>query len=128
MFTYMQTTWISQIIGARHRNPMYLIAMWNSHQLTVEYLSRTNNNVEAWHRVFQESIGLNHSQVYKLISAMINEQSFTQCKNDRGERLPLYSRIEYEHHHNQQLQNIIENYDNYAPLEFLNVCSYHFEL
>ncbi len=62
---------------------------------------------------------------------MINEQSFTQDKKDRidrGERLPLYSRIEYEHHHNQQLQNIIENYDNYAPLEFLNVCSYHFKL
>ncbi len=49
---------------------------------------------------------------------MINEQSFTQGKNDRidrGERLSLYSRIEYEHH-NQQLQNIIENYDNYALL------------
>jgi hypothetical protein len=114
----MQTTWIGQIIGARHRNPMYPIAIWNSHQLTVEYLPRTNNNVEAWHRTFQESIGLNHPQVYKLISAMINEQSFTQDKKDRidrGERLLLYSRIEYEHH-NQQLQNIIENYDNYALL------------
>ena len=62
----------------RHRRPpQYPHAVWNVNARVAQYLPRTNNRVEAWHRAFQKTVGYVHPTVYKLIEAIRLEQSST---------------------------------------------------
>jgi hypothetical protein len=73
---------------------------------------------------------MTHPQPLKLISALITEQGGTEGKQNRldlGERLPIYSKTQYERH-NIQLQNVIRDYNTYTETQFLDACCYHFDL
>jgi hypothetical protein len=80
-FTYFKATWISSLMrNNQRRQPLYAHAMWNCYEQTVQNIPRTNNNIEAWNRVFQETVGIHYLQIYRLIKEIIKEQGLTESK------------------------------------------------
>jgi hypothetical protein len=136
-FEYYANTWIGrwddhrlQIQHRRWIDPLFAIDMWNCHDSTLDYQPRTNNNVEARNRVFQQTVGIEHPQVYRLIAELITENELTRAMMAAamaGRAAPVYSKPRYAAH-NRQLQHILAFYHTYLdPIAFLHACSYHFE-
>lgn len=112
--------------------PLFPIPMWNSHKLTKDHLPRTNNNVEAWHKVFTDTIGHCRPSIYKLILALINEQGKTEFTINELNYRPakIYSKPKYEKS-NAKLENLIMEYKEYAGGDmdlFLSCCSYYIDI
>uniref|UniRef100_A0A915IPI5 Uncharacterized protein n=1 Tax=Romanomermis culicivorax TaxID=13658 RepID=A0A915IPI5_ROMCU len=50
---YFEDSYIGRVRRNIRQNPRFLIALWNCHQLVIDNLPRTNNNIEGWHHAFQ---------------------------------------------------------------------------
>jgi hypothetical protein len=130
-FTYFEATWIGSLMrNNQRRQPLYAHAMWNCYEQTVQNIPRTNNNIEAWNRVFQETVGIHHPQIYRLIKEIIKEQGLTESKIARllgGEDVSLYSNAIYRAT-NQHIQNIIDDYDQRTSIDYCRAIAYNFNL
>ena len=109
-----------------------LYFLWQCGTVTIWSTSiyQEQKNLEAWHRVFQETVGLNHPQIYRLVKALIVEQGLNEAKMARleaGEVVQMYSKRANQIS-NQQLQNIVADYENRPHRDFIGACALHFDL
>ncbi|XP_042146110.1 uncharacterized protein LOC121835725 [Ixodes scapularis] len=121
LLDYFENTWV----GRPLKDPRFPISMWNCKRVTEVSLPRTNNSVEIWHRVFQNSIGAYHPTVFKLLDALLSEQvrvNAMAIQLDVGHEPPLYRKKEYEQS-NKRLCQILDDYNNRDADSFLNACS-----
>ena len=68
--------------------PLFQLAMWNVHQVTLEGEQRTNNFCEAWNHRIEHLCGVNHPSVWKLTHWLKGDSaqvSATLQNNARGE-------------------------------------------
>ena len=75
LLDYFEDAYIGKLHkrGAR-REARFPIYIWNMYSRIESNLPRTNNSVEAWHHVFQKSLGCYHPTVNKLIAQFLKEQ------------------------------------------------------
>lgn len=56
MMVYFEKTYIGKPVKNKpnlRKNPLFAINTWNVYARVVEGAGRTNNNLEAWHKVFE---------------------------------------------------------------------------
>ncbi len=88
---------------------------------TLYKLPRTNNDVEGWHRAFQNSVGASHPSIYNLIEKLHLEQASSERVLTRimaGETFPLFSKNKYKKI-NERIETILEDYDYRLKIDFL---------
>ena len=84
-------------------------------------LPRTNNSVEAWHHVFQKSLGCYHPTVNKLIAQFLKEQDQAEIEIARiraGIIPPLSSKSKYAKQ-DRQMKAIAESFNQVSLSEYL---------
>ena len=61
---YFEENWIGKVNLRRQRSqPRFQLIWWNAFDATKANLPRTNNNVEAWHRVSEALVGAHHENL-----------------------------------------------------------------
>ena len=79
LIDYFEDTWIGRLDRRDQRgNSLLPIRLWSINYRVIQGLPRSNNSVEAWHLAFQQTVGLYHPTIYKLVEAMQLEQSHTE--------------------------------------------------
>lgn len=100
----------------RARQPMFAIHLWNVYWACIRRLHRTNNYVEAWHSKFARSLHSYHTNIWRFLQALRqeqrdNNQQFVQISGGhrriRHPADPTYL--------NQQvfIERIVDNYEQY---------------
>ena len=81
---------------------------------------RTTNNVEAWHRVFQQTVDAHHPSIYKFFEKVRLEQNHHEIQIARlnagappGKRRPEYDELD------ERLRRIVGAYDPNNRVEFM---------
>ena len=78
---YFEDTWIGRPDRRRHRRlPKFPLDMWNVHISVLDNIPKTNNNVEGWHRAFEEQMTSHHPNIWNFLKCMKNEQRLTEVK------------------------------------------------
>ena len=57
-------------IGTITRDPRFEIAIWNQWDRAGEYVRRTNNNVEGWHRALTSTMGISNPTIWKFFGEL----------------------------------------------------------
>ena len=84
----------------------------------VQGLPRTNNSVEAWHLAFQQTVGLYHRTIYKLVEAMHLEQSHTEnIVTMIGQGRDVHKKNAY--------RTIVDRYRRIETMDYLRDVSYN---
>ncbi|KAL3106486.1 hypothetical protein niasHT_011863 [Heterodera trifolii] len=118
---YFEKTWI----GRPGRRPLFLHAMWNSRDVTLQNLPRTINSVESWHLQLQSIFVTQHPNLLKFVEGIQLEQSRVSAicvRLDGGEEVPLYSRREYRQA-NEKLMTVLGRYNQMDVCTFLQITS-----
>ena len=70
---YFQDNYIGrQRSGTPREIPMFPLEIWNMHGRTIVHLPRTNNHVERWHKLFLNSCGGPHQNIWKVVKILQN--------------------------------------------------------
>ncbi|KAK0425787.1 hypothetical protein QR680_009385 [Steinernema hermaphroditum] len=120
---YMETTWIGRTL----RIPLFPPEMRNCKDVTEQNLPRTNNSVESWHNAFEQALGSQHPNIFKVIEALKLEQvrvNGLYVHLMAGEEVPLYQRKEYRNA-NQRLLAVIQRYNTTPALDYLDNCAHY---
>ena len=76
---YFEHTYIGRTLpGGFHQEPMFPIEMWNQHQEVIQGIPRTNNSVEAWHRL--QLVAITQISGVLLMHLNVNKGSFKLSK------------------------------------------------
>ncbi|KAF0986577.1 hypothetical protein HZS_1929 [Henneguya salminicola] len=116
-------------IGRHHRTgrsqPLFTIRLWNQSKRTENGISRTNNNVDGYHNVFERLVGGNHSNIFKFLASLQRKLSFVDVKIDtihmrtsQQNTRPVYNQI------NRQLIELMEQRDTIPIITLLEQISY----
>ena len=85
----------------------------------VQGLPRTNNSVEAWYLAFQQTVGLYHPTIYKLVEAMQLETSHTETMIGQGrdvhKKYARYERID------RAYRTIVDRYRRIETMDYLGI-------
>ena len=108
---YYENTWI----GSSTTAPNFAHDMWNQHDASIMRLPRSSNIAEGWHNGFAQMLSCTNPSIWKFLDCLRSEQSLTDAKltkrllRERPEpRAPKWIRYD------QQLQRIVQSYDDYA--------------
>ncbi|KAB0805089.1 hypothetical protein PPYR_02059 [Photinus pyralis] len=71
---YFEDTYIGRINRRGRQAPLFPIQFWNVYQRTLNGQHRTNNDVEGWHRSFQETCGSLFPNIYRFINCLKRQQ------------------------------------------------------
>lgn len=90
---YFEDTWIGRPnnIIAR-RQPVFSHQLWNCYQTVLQNRSKTNNNLEGWHRGFQYTLNSLHPGFWLFVKAIKREQSLNELKMEQylsGDNPPM---------------------------------------
>ena len=78
---YLERTYIGRTLpGGAFQEAPFPISMWNHHFDTAYGIPRTTNAVEAWHRSFNATVGCNHPNIWKFITALKCEQGLAEIR------------------------------------------------
>ena len=79
--SYFEDTYIGRLRRNGHRgDPTFDHDVWNMYMRTRDELSRTNNNVEGWHRGVQFHINACHPNFWKFLDVIKSEENLTRVK------------------------------------------------
>ncbi|XP_077148452.1 uncharacterized protein LOC143809211 [Ranitomeya variabilis] len=70
---YFEDTFIGQMTHRRRQVPLFPVQLWNMYERTLNDQQRTNN-VEGWHRSFQETCGTLFPNTYRFINCLKHQQ------------------------------------------------------
>lgn len=116
----MELIWVGTPTRGRRKLPLFYIEFWNCYELTVNHLPRTNNFLEAFHNAFHKTLGLVYPNIYRLLNALKTEQSLTNqriLRIESGELKQISSKTKQL---SEKMQNVILNYENLNPLDYLS--------
>ena len=89
-------------------------------------MPRTNNAVEGWHNKFNQHIGCHHANIWKIIDIIqkeedLSEVELTHIRQGRPavDPNPVYVRV------NENVSNVVTDYANRAPLDYLRGIAYN---
>ena len=78
---YFERTYIGRTLpGGFHQEPLFPIQMWNQHHEVTQGIPRTSNAVEAWHRLFNATVGCYHPNIWRFIDVFKREQWLVEVK------------------------------------------------
>ena len=113
---YYEDTWI----GTSATDPLYDPASWNHHDATQMMLPRSSNIAEGWNNGFASLLGCNNPSIWRFLECMKKEQSLTDMKIAQILTRRPFKRETKWAKFDEELQRIIDDYDNYGDLlEFL---------
>jgi len=113
--------------GSR-RPPSFAHTLWNCHDAVFNNIGKTNNNVEGWNRSFSSMLGSHHPNLWKLIEGLTKEQILNELKIEQilSKHPPPPSRKVYKDLA-LRLHNIVKDYDDYEPLDFLRAVAHNID-
>jgi hypothetical protein len=128
MLTYFESTYIGKRVKNRpgmRKNPMFEIAIWSVHDRVMADEERTNNNLEAWHKVFEADVGI-HPTPNKAVECMRLEQKNTDVILAQLRKGDVYPRRACEVVRDKLIKDHIQLWDNTFALdkdffEFLSI-------
>ena len=118
---YFEEMWIGMVRHGRRRPARFDIALWNCYDAVRDGLPKTNNSVEGWHNEFGSLLAANHPSIWKFIEGLQKQQSLNEMKIAQylAGRNPDEGRRSYRDSA-QRILNIVNQYDNYSTLDYVN--------
>ena len=129
-----------------HRDALYPIQLWNMVDRVADGLSRTNNSVEDWHSVWNDHLKVGYSyycqpstlifegtnRLSMFARKMIEEDNLWEDRiNDyyaapaNGIRGSHETRKRKYVNQDNNLNALLNDFDNREPLNYLRSCAYH---
>ena len=81
--------------GRGHRPPRYAIETWNTYELVINGIPRTNSTCEAWNSRFNALLGRYHPNLHLFLDALYKEEQYAESMRrsvDLGEGPPRKKR------------------------------------
>ena len=124
---YFEDTWIGRPYRHGRRPPRFPHNLWNCYEDDLTASPKTNNSCEVWHRSFSESIGANHSNIWKFIQVLKNEQALSEDKFEQQVAgiNPNISENCYRDA-SVRLQTILKEYDEQNVVGYLRGLAHNF--
>lgn len=72
---YFDTTYVSGVMGADPKPPLYPPEVWNVHHATLSNKHRTNNVCESWNNKFNTLVGNQHPTIWNVREAIQKDES-----------------------------------------------------
>ena len=123
---YIEENYIGAIRRGRYRRPRFPYAWWGVYDRVMNDLPRTNNAVEGWHNKFNQHVGCHHANIWKIIDIIqkeedLSEVELTHIRQGRPavDPNPVYVRV------NENVSNVVTDYANRAPLDYLRGIAYN---
>ncbi|KAB0801058.1 hypothetical protein PPYR_05412 [Photinus pyralis] len=125
---YFEDTYIGRINRRGRQAPLFPIQFWNVYQRTLNGQHRTNNDVEGWHRSFQETCGSLFPNIYRFINCLKRQQGLHNFEmvqvlagNAPTARNKKYAVI------SARVLRIVEDLGNRNLIDYLRGIAYNFE-
>nr|XP_014341335.1 PREDICTED: uncharacterized protein LOC106702742 [Latimeria chalumnae] len=77
LLDYFEDSFVRHVRCGRCGRPLFPVELWNVRDRVCEGLPRSNNLMEGWHRVFNQSVSMAHPGIYALIKQFKKEQKHT---------------------------------------------------
>lgn len=108
-----ETEFIGRICrGDRRLEARFKKSWWNMHDAVNANLPRTNNNIEGWHRGFNELIKRKHPSIWECIDALKKEQSRNELVLEQlYAQLPVVKQKKKYKDYYQYILNIVGKYN-----------------
>ena len=122
---YFETNYIGELRCGRRRPPLFEHDLWSVYDRVLNNRPRTTNAVEGWHNAFSQSLGQSHANVWTFIDCLKREDAMTRLTITQIQAefpAPLQKRI--YRNVNEQLWNIVVDYDNRDRIDYLRGISY----
>jgi len=79
LLDYFEDNYIGRLIPrSGRRKPLFPKILWNMHDMIINDLPKTTNNIEGWHNAFSSIVGSSHPNIWKFISCLKKSQSLTE--------------------------------------------------
>ncbi|CAF0812115.1 unnamed protein product [Brachionus calyciflorus] len=99
--------------------PLFQIKYWNLYKRICKELTRTNNNIEAWHKSLSQDIE-SHPTIFKLLKHLRREQRMTEQLFDEIKSGRIFQRSKKEVKKDQNIKLHLENYNKENLVEFFD--------
>ena len=122
---YFETNYIGEMRRGRRRPPLFEHGLWSVHDRVLNDLPRTTNAVEGWHNAFAMALGQSHANIWTFLDRIKREEALARLaitQLNAGYPPPVQKRIYRQI--NEQLSNIVVDYENCARLDYLRGISY----
>ena len=80
MLNYFEDTYIRRLRANGRSQALFDINFWSMHQRTTDFLMKTNNSAECWHRHLSSIIQCQHPTLWTFINSLKNEEHFIHCQ------------------------------------------------
>uniref|UniRef100_H3A845 MULE transposase domain-containing protein n=1 Tax=Latimeria chalumnae TaxID=7897 RepID=H3A845_LATCH len=78
LLDYFEDTFVGRLHRGHRSRPLFPVELWNICNRVCEGLPRSNNLMEGWHSVFNQSVSVAHPSIYALIKQFKKEQKHTE--------------------------------------------------
>jgi hypothetical protein len=126
--SYFEDTYVGKRIRRGRRQPLFGHETWNMYQRTVEGRHRTNNDIEGWHRGFQETCATVYPNIYRFIESLKKQQGIHNYEithliagNPPNARNKKYAAI------SARIKKIVDDIENRQLIDYLRGIAYNFE-
>ena len=116
---YYEATWI----GSSGNRPAFVHDMCNQNAAGRSLLPRLTNIAEGWHRGFNSMLGYSNPTIWKFLYCVKAEQSLTDMKKKKQimKERPEQRAARWVHY-DRRIQELVDDYQNYAnKINFLKV-------
>ncbi|CAF4150368.1 unnamed protein product, partial [Rotaria sordida] len=105
---YIEDNYIERLRGHTRRQASYPIDIWNMVPRMKNYMHRTNNHVEEWHRKLYCAFQCSHPSLWTFLDKLIKEENniHSDILNAMTGRRPSVGKYES---FNRRLRNLVEN-------------------
>ncbi|XP_015114401.1 uncharacterized protein LOC107039349 [Diachasma alloeum] len=127
---YFEPTWIGKKGARKFGPPKFAHEIWNHYESVLNDNPRTNNSVEGWHHIFNETISRAHTSIGEFINCLKAEQSRTEVlivQEEAGQTIQSKKRKRYAQY-DERLINIVKTYDDIEIVEYLRRIAYNIVL
>ena len=130
LFTYFEVNYIGQMRAGIRRQPRVAsIDLWNVRQRTLEYMGRTDNEVEGFHTKVSHTIGIQHPNLWKFLTGLQGLQVESEKAMEElnagvivRKQRPEYIRL------SERIRNVTMSWQGLPNLEtYLRGISYNFQ-
>ena len=126
---YFETNYIGELRRGRRRPPLFEHDLCSVYDRVLNNRTRTINAVEGWHNAFSQSFGQSHANVWTFVDCLKREEAMTRltiAQIQAGFPAPVQKRM--YRNVNEQLSNIVVDYDNRDRIDYLRATSYAIKL